>query len=65
MPVVTVFLYVIACVICGLMGRKTAFGFLGHFLLALVVTPIIDALAQLAGRPRREIREQIDKMSEK
>jgi hypothetical protein len=33
------------------MGRKTTFGFTGHFLLALFLTPLLDFLIQTVGRP--------------
>jgi hypothetical protein len=65
MPIVVAFLYLLSCIICGLMGRATAFGFLGHFLLSLVITPIGDALVQIAGRPSYEIRKLIEKVTEK
>lgn len=65
MPIVVAFLYVFACFICGLMGRATAFGFMGHFLLSFVITPFGDALVQIAGRPSREIRKLIEKVTEK
>lgn len=65
MPIVVAFLYVFACLICGLMGRNTAFGFLGHFLLSFLITPVGDALVQMAGRPSQEIRKLIEKVTEK
>lgn len=52
-------LYLLACAVCGLMGRNTAWGFIGHFLLALAITPIGDFLVQLAGRPSRALRDQL------
>ena len=65
MPLIVTFLYLLACAICGLMGRTTAFGFMGHFLLSLVITPLGDALVQMAGRPSREIRKMIERATEK
>ena len=59
MPVVMVFLYLIACILCGLIGRNTAFGFMGHFILSLFVTPVGDFLIQLVARPSREIRQRL------
>lgn len=57
-------LYVLGCVVCGIMGRKTAWGFIGHFFLALVITPLGDFFVQLAGRPASDIRRKIERMSE-
>lgn len=59
MPVIMILLYLIACVLCGLIGRNTAFGFLGHFILSLFITPIGDFLIQLVARPSREIRRRL------
>jgi len=63
MSIIVLILYVIACVICGLLGRGTAFGFLGHFLLALILSPIFDVLILIACRPSREIRKRIEKVT--
>ena len=57
-------LYLLGCVVCGIMGRKTAWGFLGHFFLALVITPFGDFFVQLAGRPASEIRRKIERLSD-
>lgn len=59
MPVVMFFLYLVACVLCGLIGRNTAFGFMGHFILSLFITPIGDFLVQLIARPSREVRKRL------
>lgn len=59
MPVVMIALYLIACILCGLIGRNTAFGFMGHFILSLIVTPIGDFLIQLIARPSREMRQRL------
>jgi Sec-independent protein secretion pathway component TatC len=59
MQFVVLILYIIAAVICGMLGRNTAFGFLGHFILALIITPIGDFLVQLVARPSRELRRRI------
>lgn len=49
---ITVFLlYGLSCAICGFMGRKTTFGFIGHFLLAILITPLISFIIQAATRP--------------
>ncbi|MEQ5778005.1 MULTISPECIES: hypothetical protein [unclassified Thalassospira] len=59
MQFVVLILYIIAAAICGMLGRNTAFGFLGHFILALIITPIGDFLVQLVARPSRELRRRI------
>jgi Sec-independent protein secretion pathway component TatC len=64
MHLVVVLLYIIAAVICGLLGRKTSFGFLGHFIVALIITPIGDFLVQLIARPSREVREKMNDMED-
>ena len=64
MPVIIIALYLIACVLCGLIGRNTAFGFLGHFILSLFVTPIGDFLIQLVARPSREIRRRLQEVDD-
>jgi len=63
MPIIVMVLYVVACVLCGLLGRTTAFGFAGHFLLALVISPVFDLLILVACRPSREIRKRIEKVT--
>jgi hypothetical protein len=63
MGMILVTLYLLGCTVCGIMGRNTAWGFLGHFFLSIVLTPIGDLFIQLAGRPSREIREKINKLS--
>ncbi len=58
MVAILVVLYVLAALVCGAMGRRTTFGFIGHFVLALVLTPLGDWFIQLAGRtvvPDRDI----------
>lgn len=62
MPFILVVLYLLLCVLCGIMGRNTAFGFLGHFLLALILTPIGDFLVQLVARPSARLRRRIDQV---
>lgn len=61
MQFILVFLYLTLCALCGLLGRHTAFGFLGHFLLALVITPVGDFLIQMVARPSRELRRKLEK----
>ncbi|OSQ36741.1 hypothetical protein TMES_16825 [Thalassospira mesophila] len=59
MQFVVLILYVIAAAICGMLGRNTAFGFVGHFIVALLITPIGDFLVQIVARPSREVRRKI------
>jgi len=60
MPFIVTILYVLACAVCGMMGRGTAFGFFGHFLIALLFTPIVGFLILMAGRPSRALRKRIE-----
>lgn len=64
MNLIIIILYLLAAVVCGLLGRRTSFGFLGHFILAVVITPIGDFLVQVVARPSREIREKINDLDE-
>ena len=59
---ILVVLYLVGCLVSGIMGRNTSWGFLGHFFLSIVITPIGDVLVQLAGRPSEKIREKIDEL---
>lgn len=51
MPVIFFGLYLAACMVCGIMGRNTTLGFVGHTLLALFITPVADFIIQALGRP--------------
>lgn len=51
MPLIVIFIYLFACAVCGFMGRNTTIGFVGHFLLSIVITPLVDFLIQALGRP--------------
>lgn len=64
MNLIIIILYLLAAVVCGMLGRRTSFGFLGHFILAVVITPIGDFLVQMVARPSRDIREKIDDLDE-
>ena len=64
MHLMIIILYILAAVICGLLGRRTSFGFLGHFIVALIITPIGDFLVQLIARPSREIREKLNNIDD-
>ncbi len=65
MPVLPPLLYLFFCVICGLAGRRTSVGFLGHFLLALVLTPLGDLAIQVLGRPCPPPRARAEKKKSK
>ncbi|MHC8494994.1 hypothetical protein ACTU44_20040 [Thalassospira sp. SM2505] len=64
MHLVIAILYILAAVICGLLGRRTSFGFLGHFIVALIITPIGDFLVQLIARPSRDVREKMNNLDD-
>ncbi len=64
MHLMIIILYILAAVICGLLGRRTSFGFLGHFIVALIITPIGDFLVQLIARPSREVREKLNNIDD-
>jgi hypothetical protein len=59
MSLIALALYVIACAVCGIMGRNTTIGFLGHFLLAFILTPLIDFIAQAVGRQSAQVRDEL------
>lgn len=46
-------LYLLACGVCAYMGRDTRAGALGHFLLAMIATPLADFLFQWANKSPR------------
>lgn len=56
MPVVILILYLAGCVVCAAMGRNTTIGFVGHFILAALLTPFLDFLIQAVGRPSLSAR---------
>ena len=58
MPSVIILLYLSACAVCGFMGRNTAFGFMGHFLLSLFLTPVLDFIIQAVGRPSTRLLDK-------
>ncbi|MDQ2102297.1 hypothetical protein [Azospirillum isscasi] len=58
MPLILVTLYLLACLVCGIMGRNTTIGFIGHFLLAFFLTPPVNFLVQAVGRPSAREREK-------
>ncbi len=59
MPIIIFALYAIACAVCGIMGRNTTFGFMGHFLVALFLTPPVDFIIQAVGRPNTRLHDKI------
>jgi hypothetical protein len=61
---VIILLYLLGCVVTGVMGRKTVIGFLGHFFLSICVTPFLDLLIQAVARPNREIREKLEEIGQ-
>lgn len=58
MPLFLVTLYLAACLVCAVMGRNTTIGFIGHFLLAFFLTPLVDFVIQAVGRPSAREREK-------
>jgi Sec-independent protein secretion pathway component TatC len=64
MHLILIVLYLLTCVVCGLLGRQTAFGFIGHFVLAIVITPIGDFIVQMVARPAKKIREKLDEIDD-
>ncbi len=60
MIVILIILYLIARGLTGFMGRHTTFGFVGHFFLSIIITPILDFVIQLIARPNREIRRKLE-----
>lgn len=62
MQLLVIILYVLACVVTGIMGRKTVIGFLGHFFLSILITPILDFLIQVIARPNRDIRRKLEEI---
>jgi hypothetical protein len=59
MPLIVLVLYVAACAVCGVMGRNTTIGFTGHFFMALLLTPVIDFVVQVVGRPNARMRDKL------
>ncbi|MQP67223.1 hypothetical protein GE253_18010 [Niveispirillum sp. SYP-B3756] len=51
MLIMVILLYGLSCGVCGFMGRKTTFGFIGHFLLAIFITPLLSFIIQAITRP--------------
>jgi hypothetical protein len=52
-------LWLLACILVGLVGRRRSIGFLGVFLLSLVLSPILMILVlQMTRTPERERRDR-------
>ena len=64
MIVVLIILYVLASGLTGFMGRHTTIGFVGHFFLSLLITPILDFIILVITRPNREIRRKLEELEE-
>lgn len=64
MQMIVIVLYLFACAVTGFMGRKTTIGFLGHFFLSILITPIIDFLIQVIARPNRDIRKRLEEIGQ-
>jgi len=64
MQMIVVVLYLLACVVTGIMGRKTTIGFLGHFFLSILITPILDFIVQVVARPNRDIRRKLEEIEQ-
>ncbi|HEY1363926.1 MAG TPA: hypothetical protein VGF60_16930 [Xanthobacteraceae bacterium] len=47
--------YILFCVLTGLCGSQRRLGFLGTFLLSLVVTPVVVLLFLLLTGPSRRV----------
>lgn len=58
MPLILLLIYFSGCLLCAFMGRKTVFGAVGHFWLALLLTPVIGFAIQAVGRQARPLLPQ-------
>lgn len=61
---ILVLLYLLGCAVCGVMGRNTSWGFVGHFLLAIVITPIGNFVIQSACRPSQTMRRKLERVAD-
>jgi len=52
-PPLIVLAYVLLALAIGFIGRKRAAGFAGNFVLSLLLTPVVMALALMLGTPNR------------
>ncbi|MDP5218860.1 hypothetical protein Q5Y75_16665 [Ruegeria sp. 2205SS24-7] len=53
-------LYLFAAAVVGLLGRETAAGFIGIFLIAVVLSPIIALILLVLIRPNKRARLMIE-----
>ena len=53
MQPILILIYLAGCLVCAFMGRKTAFGAVGHFWLAVFLTPILGFAIQAVARQSR------------
>ena len=52
-------LWILACIIVGLVGRNRSMGFFGVFLLSLVLSPVVMIIVlQLTRTPDRDRRDR-------
>ncbi len=52
-PIVMIVVYLLLCLLMGLLGRHRKFGFWGYFFGSIVLTPVIGLLLVLASDPRK------------
>lgn len=57
-----ILLYLLGCLLVAAMARETSLGFLGQFLLSLVMSPVIGLLLFLLFRPDRKTRAALLRM---
>ncbi len=50
----TIFIYLLLCLIIGLIGVNRKFGYWGYFFCSLFLTPVIGAIILLGSDERRE-----------
>ena len=58
MTAAAVIIYVIFCLLTGLCGVQRRMGFLGTFIFALLVTPVVVLLVLLLTAPSRRFESQ-------
>jgi|GEM_PF-844329 len=57
---VAIVLYLFAASLVGLLGRNTAAGFIGMFLLSIVLSPIISLICLFLMRPNKRQRLMLE-----
>ncbi len=58
MTAAAIIIYVIFCLLTGLCGVQRRMGFLGTFIFALLVTPVVVLLVLLLTAPSRRFESQ-------